>query len=264
MVPQHVVNHGSTKLSVENSGIVLLALIAVAVVLAILWRWVMRAFEAANGADWGNRWLNRLDGLNRILCRRVHHLKHAPLNLPAAGGVLLASNHVSGLDPLLLIAASPRPLRFLIAREEYDRWWLRWLFRRIGCIPVERTRNPRAALVAAREALERGEVVALFPHGRIHLDHHPPTPLKRGIVLLARITGAPILPVRVEGVRGQGRTVPAVFMPSRARVHGFPPLSCDGLSEDECLGKLWDILAAQPRHDNPHRRREDRHPETTD
>ncbi|MBI3779255.1 MAG: 1-acyl-sn-glycerol-3-phosphate acyltransferase [Gammaproteobacteria bacterium] len=238
--------------------------VAVGIVLVLLWRRLMRACEAANGADWGRRWLNRLDGFNRILCRRFHRLNHDVLDFPAAGGVLVASNHVSGLDPLLLIAASPRPLRFLIAREEYDRWWLRWLFRAVGCIPVERARNPRAALVAARAALERGEVVALFPHGRIHLDHHPPTPLKRGIVLLSRLTGAPILPVRVEGVRGQGRTVAAVFMPSRARVRGFPPLPCDGLSEDECLGKLWDVLATHHRHDNPHRRRQDRHPETAD
>jgi len=200
----------------------------------LLWRKLLRACEAANGADWGRSWLNRLDGLNRILCRRFHRLNHDALNLPATGGVLVASNHVSGLDPLLLLAASPRPLRFLIAREEYDRWWLRWLLRAVGCIPVERTRNPRAALYAAREALERGEVVALFPHGRIHLDHHPPTPLKRGIVLLARMTGAPILTVRVEGVRGQGRTVAAVFIPSRARVQGFPPLRCDGQSVEYC------------------------------
>lgn len=247
--------------------VIFLTLAAVAVLLVFSWRRLLRACEAANGADWGRRWLNRLDGLNRILCRRFHRLNHDVLNLPAAGGVLVASNHVSGLDPLLLLAASPRPLRFLIAREQYERWWLRWLFRAVGCIPVERTRNPRAALYAAREALERGEVVALFPHGRIHLDHHPPTPLKRGIVLLARMTGAPILPVRVEGVRGQGRTVAAVFIPSRARVQGFPPLPCDGLSVEDCLEKLWDILAApqvRAGHENPHRPRHSRRRQAPD
>ena len=234
-----------------------IAVLIITIFLFVLWwRRFMRICEAANGADWGRRWLNRLDGLNRILCRRFHRLNHDVLRLPASGGVLVASNHVSGLDPLLLLAASPRPLRFLIAREEYERWWLRWLLRAVGCIPVERTRNPRAALYAAREALERGEAVALFPHGRIHLDHHPPTPLKRGIVLLARMTGAPILPVRVEGVRAQGRTVVAVFVPSRARVQGFAPLRCDDQSVEDCLEKLWEILAApQARagHDNPHR-----------
>ncbi len=95
---------------------------------------------------------------------------------------------------------------------------------------------------------KRGEVVALFPHGRIHLDHHPPTPLKRGIVLLAPLTGAPILPVRVEGVRAQGMTVAAVFVPSRARLQGFAPLQCDGLEDEHCLEELWDRLALSGRN----------------
>ena len=178
------------------------------------WRWALKKCEAANVADWGNRWINRLDGLNRLFCRHFHRLGRQNIPLPAHGGVLVVSNHVSGLDPLLLIAASPRPLRFLIAREEYGRWWLTWLFRASGCIPVERSRNPRAAagprersafgdggrrgrsthsgnggsapaseraspresvagFAAALQRLEAGEVVALFPHGHIHLDHHP-------------------------------------------------------------------------------------------
>ncbi len=239
------------------SVIVFSALIVSTILLVFLWRRLLRACEAANGADWGGRWLNRLDGLNRIFCRRIHHLVYEPLNLPAAGGALVASNHVSGLDPLLLIAASPRPLRFLIAREQYDRWWLRWLFRAVGCIPVERARNPRSALEAARKALKRGEVVALFPHGRIHLDHHEPTPLKRGIALLASLTGAPIHPVRIEGVRAQGMTVSAVFVPSHACLLSFAPLHCAGQEDEHCLEELWDRLAlsaGQPHH-NPHRQR---------
>lgn len=240
------------------TAITITVLAAVIILLAWLWRRLLRIGEAANGADWGNRWLNRLDGLNRIFCRHFHHLVYEPLNLPASGGALVASNHVSGLDPLLLIAASPRPLRFVIAREEYDRWWLRWLFRAVGCIPVERTRNTRSAFEAARKALKRGEVVALFPHGHIHLDHHEPMPLKRGIALLASQTGVAIHPVRIEGVRAQGMTVLAVFVPSRACLLSFAPLHCVGLEDEHCLEELWDRLALTGegrRQDNPHRQR---------
>ena len=240
------------------TAITFMVLAVVTILLAWLWRRLLRVCEVANGADWGNRWLNRLDGLNRIFCRRFHHLVYEPLNLAAGGGALVASNHVSGLDPLLLIAASPRPLRFLIAREQYNRWWLRWLFRAVGCIPIERARNPRSALEAARKALKRGEVVALFPHGRIHLDHHEPAPLKRGIALLASLTGVPIHPVRIEGVRAQGLTVAAVFIPSHACLLSFMPLHCDGQEDEHCLEELWDRLAlsgGERRHDNPHRQR---------
>lgn len=198
--------------------------------------------ERANEADWGGPWLNRLDGLNRIFCRRFHRLPGKSLALPARGAVLVASNHVSGLDPLLLIAASRRPLRFMIAREEYERWWFKWLFRAIGCIPVDRSRDPHKALYAARRALEAGEVVALFPHGKIHLDHLPPIPLRRGVVLLAQMTGAPIVPVRIDGVRGEGHTVPALWMRSRARLDYRGLLRCEGRTPPQCLEQLSEAL----------------------
>lgn len=219
-------------------------LIGVALLWA-LWRWILRRCEAANVADWGNPWLNRLDGLNRIFCRRFHRLEHETIALPATGPALVVANHVSGLDPLLLFAASPRPLRFVIAREQYERWYLKWLFRVIGCIPVERERNPRAALKAAREALAAGEVVALFPQGRIHLDHEPPAPLKRGVVWLAEQSGAPIVPVRLDGVRAQGLIVPAVFVRSRARIRRYAPVQLADRPADQVLQELAELLSGR-------------------
>lgn len=223
----------------------MLIMVSVAVTLWLGWRWAVKKCETANVADWGSRWVNRLDGLNRLFCRHFHRLRHDSLPLPARGAALLVSNHVSGLDPLVLIAASERPLRFLIAREQYDRWWLKWLFRAIGCIPVERSRNPTAAYAAARRALEAGEVVALFPHGRIHLDHYQPTPLKRGVALLARETGAPIVVVRLDGVRGVGRTVSAVFLRSRVRLRHHAPLHHAGQEAEALLEKIGRLLAPQ-------------------
>jgi 1-acyl-sn-glycerol-3-phosphate acyltransferase len=224
----------------------LILLLPVALALWLLRRAIL-ACEAANEADWGGRWLNRLDGLNRIFCHRFHRLSKWRLGLPLNGPMLVASNHVSGLDPLLLIAASQRPLRFIIAREEYERWWLKWLFRAIGCIPIDRERDPRKALYAARRALAAGEVVALFPHGRIHLDREPPAPLRRGIVLLSQMTGAPIIPVRIGGVRGEGFTVAAVFMRSEVRLERRPLLHCTNRATESCLEQLSRALHS-PEH----------------
>jgi 1-acyl-sn-glycerol-3-phosphate acyltransferase len=211
-------------------------------VLGVAAFWFARRFiticERASRADWGGRWLNRLDGLNRLFCRGFHGLPDLMLPLPKSGPALVASNHVSGLDPLLLIAASARPLRFIIAREQYERWWLRWLFRAVGCIPVDRRGDTTAALYAARRALAKGEVVALFPYGRILLDDEPAPPLKGGVVLLSQLTGAPIIPVRIRGVRGQGYTVRAVFMRSRAHIERQPLLTCVGRAPEECLAEL--------------------------
>jgi 1-acyl-sn-glycerol-3-phosphate acyltransferase len=180
--------------------------------------------RAAARVDWGRDWLNTLDGLNRIFCRRFHRLRATHLPLPLHGPALVVANHVSGLDPLLMVAACQRPLRFIIAREQYERVGLRWLLRAIGCIPVDRAASPHRALAAARRALQHGEVVALFPQGRIHLDTEGPVRLKPGILHLAKLSGAPVYPLRIDGVRGVGRTLRAVFLRSRVRLTVFPHL----------------------------------------
>ena len=208
-------------------GSIVLAGLAGLALAMFLWRRFLTALARRNIADWGRPWLNRLDGFNRILCRRFHRLHHPPLELPAQGAVLVVANHVSGLDPLLMIAASPRPLRFIIAREQYDRWFLRWLFRAIGCIPIGRRGGHRDALAAARRALAAGEVVALFPQGGITPDDDAATPLKPGIALLAAETGVPVHVLRLEGIRGRGRTLTAVLLRSRARIHPRGILRCE-------------------------------------
>jgi 1-acyl-sn-glycerol-3-phosphate acyltransferase len=198
--------------------------------------------ESANEVDWGGLWLNRIDGLNRILCRRLHRLRHNEIGLPETGGALLVCNHVSGLDPLLMIAACKRPLRFLIAREEYERFGLHWLLKKVGCIPVDRKGCPEQALREALRVLQQGEVVALFPHGHIHLDSDPPRRLKGGVIWLAQQTGTPIIPMRLTGVRGEGKTVSAVFLPSRACLQGFPALDCAGEDAKACLQQIAEYI----------------------
>ncbi|HEB94445.1 MAG TPA: 1-acyl-sn-glycerol-3-phosphate acyltransferase [Gammaproteobacteria bacterium] len=205
----------------------------------------LRRCEEVSPADWGGSWHNRLAGMTVLFCRHFHRLPPDLLPLPAAGPVVVASNHVSGLDPLLLIAASPRPLRFLIAREEYERFGLTWLFHLAGCIPVDRSGRPERALREALRVLGDGEVIAVFPHGKIHLDADPPRRIKGGAVRLAQRAGCPILPLRVEGVRGEGHTLLAVLLRSRAWIRVFPPLDCQLLSEQDCLSQLTRILQGE-------------------
>ena len=190
---------------------------------AILW-WLLPLFiiwligVLAAGADWGGPHVNWLDGWTRILCRSLHGLGKQQIDLPEKGPAIVVANHISGLDPLLLIAASRRPLRFLIATEEYQRFGMQWLFRAAGCIPVDREGRPEKSLRQALKALQQGEVIALFPHGKIHLDNDPPRKLKAGCVRLAQWSRAPLLPVRIDGVGAAGQVLLAPFWPSRVRL----------------------------------------------
>lgn len=223
---------------------IIIAIVAVIILSGFGFIRLIRACDAANDIDWGGRWINRLDGLNRLFCRHFHRLQYETLKIPDKGGVIMVSNHVSGLDPLLLIAASKRPLRFMIAKSEYDRFGLTWLFRAVGCIPVARDRRVEGAFRSAVRALEAGEVLAMFPHGRIQLDSEPPIKLKAGAVKLAQMAGCPIYPVRIEGVLGKGMVILAPFLPSRARLYSLPPITCDQDETEQCLAKVANSISS--------------------
>jgi len=203
--------------------------------------WVAAKYNKVN---WGSGWFDVIDGLNRFICIYFHRLKPLKINLPEQGGCILVCNHVSGLDPLVLIAAARRPLRFMIAREEYERFGLQWLFRGVGCIPVERKGRPEQALREALRAVQAGEVVALFPHGKMHLDSDPKRKLKKGVAWLAQKADVPVIPFRLTGVRGEGHTILSVFMRSRINIEEFSSIKC---TEDhaDCLNKIATCIEAK-------------------
>jgi len=130
---------------------------------------------------------------------RVQHRQ----NLPELGGALLAPNHVSWIDGLILIAVSPRPIRMIITEDLVTNRWTRGLARIMGAIPIER-RSPTAAFSAietARKALNNGELVCIFPEGGItgsgQLQAFRPSTLE-----IVRGTSAGIVPVYLDELWG--------------------------------------------------------------
>lgn len=87
-------------------------------------------------------------------------------NLPQSGGVLLLGNHISWIDWLVLQAASPRAIKFVMFRPIYNKWYLTWFLRIFRVIPIG-AGSSRESIETIREYLARGEVVALFPEGHI-------------------------------------------------------------------------------------------------
>jgi len=201
------------------------------------------------GADWGGAFLNHLDGWMRLFCARFHRLEHEPLPVPDSGGAIVAANHLSGLDPIVLSAASRRPLRFVIATEQYRKPMLRWFYDLTGCIPVDRTGSPEKAFYAARRALSAGEIIVLFPQGRIRLPADARRPLKRGVIALAAMAEVPVIPARISGIGGMGRLVAAVFIRSHARVHSGAPIVVEGSRDEQALLAIEEFISRGVYHD---------------
>lgn len=105
--------------------------------------------------------------LSFLLTRRYRVDVHGLENLPSQRGVLLLGNHISWIDWAMVQIASPRPVRFVMLKNIYQRWYLRWFFKALGCIPIERSAAADNALSAIAELLNNGEVVCLFPEGAI-------------------------------------------------------------------------------------------------
>jgi 1-acyl-sn-glycerol-3-phosphate acyltransferase len=124
-------------------------------------------------------------------------------NIPLQGPAVLASNHVSPIDPFAIGLAATvrlRAIRYLAAAEFFERpiggFWLR----RIRMIPIRRGRGDRAALDAAVDALRRGELVGIFPEGGIG-DGDVVRKGHSGVARLALGAGVPVIPVGLWGTQ---------------------------------------------------------------
>lgn len=148
----------------------------------------------------------RMDPLYRVswqFCRLVFRLcfrwqvEHVG-RVPAEGGVILAPNHASFLDPPLVGAAVTRPVSYLARKSLFSFPLLGWLLRRYRCIPVDRNATAPAGLRTLLERLQAGEAVLLFPEGTRSPDGSL-RPAQVGLGLLVVRSQAPVVPVRLFG-----------------------------------------------------------------
>ncbi|HEY7438340.1 MAG TPA: lysophospholipid acyltransferase family protein [Acidimicrobiia bacterium] len=125
-------------------------------------------------------------------------------SIPSSGPVILASNHVSYLDPLALGYLGNlrrRRLRFLAKAELFDKAGLGSFLRSARQIPVSRgTSDAASSLDGGLAALQQGECLAVFPEGTISLDLEPMAG-KSGTARLAIMSGAPVVPVGLWGAQ---------------------------------------------------------------
>ncbi|MCX6357575.1 MAG: lysophospholipid acyltransferase family protein [Candidatus Aureabacteria bacterium] len=127
---------------------------------------------------------------------RVTGLEH----LPAEGGYLLFSNHISWFDPILVGSFIPTPMYFMAMEGLFKFPPLRFLMRKVGAFPVSRNLLDRSAIEEAVAILRRGEVVFIFPEGGIRRMHKGEK-VRAGITLIAERAAAPLVPIGIRGCR---------------------------------------------------------------
>jgi acyl-[acyl-carrier-protein]-phospholipid O-acyltransferase/long-chain-fatty-acid--[acyl-carrier-protein] ligase len=125
-----------------------------------------------------------------------------PENIPEQGGAILVPNHISWLDGLLLFATSSRQVRMLIDAVLIDTWRAHGFAKLMGAIPIKPTpKSTRNAIETARQAVQAGELVCIFPEGGISRSGQLGK-FKPGVLEIQRGTGAPIIPVYLDELWG--------------------------------------------------------------
>jgi 1-acyl-sn-glycerol-3-phosphate acyltransferase len=165
----------------------------------------------------------RLRRLVAWACRLLYRVEVVGADaIPREGGCILAANHESSIDPALVAQATERPIRFL-ARAELWQPGLRRVLDALGGIPVRRGRGDLGAIERAAGCVERGEVVAIFPQGTTLRFRN--RRYRRGAARLALATGAPLIPVRLDGTaRAFSLVPPRVGFPKLRVIVGAPLL----------------------------------------
>ena len=146
-----------------------------------------------------------------VLSRCVYRFRvRGDEHIPTAGAAILACNHVSFVDAVLLMAASPRPIYFLMDHRIFRVPVLGWLFRLAKAIPVAPQKDDpatyQAAFERAAQVLKEGDLLAIFPEGGITRDGQLQE-FKGGIMKIierAQADGvqAPVVPMALTNLWG--------------------------------------------------------------
>jgi len=166
-------------------------------------------------------------------------------NVPMWGPLIVASNHLSNLDPPLLTASIPRRLHFLAKRTLFKPGVAQFL-RAYGAYPLDRDGRDVGALAWALRLLQRDGAIALFPEAH----RNPYRGMQRavpGVALLALRSGAPILPVAITGTERLQPLWRIPFPTGRIRVRIGPPFSLP-LVEGRPSREVLQALADQVMH----------------
>jgi len=166
-------------------------------------------------------------GLGRFLRKTVARLLLAIYRtkalglekLPATGGYILAGNHVSYLDPILLWCVAPRETHFMAKSELFDVPVIGWVLMRVWAFPVNRASADRAAIQRATDLLSAGQPVGMFPEGTRRREPGETSAdglgtAHAGVAFIASRAGVPVIPV---GIAGTDRALPA-----GAKIPRFP------------------------------------------
>ncbi len=131
--------------------------------------------------------------------------------LDRQGGFILASSHISHMEPIIASLHTKRQVHWMSRIEFYKHGWVRALLNAVGAFPVNRQKPAPSSLKAGIRHAAAGRVVGICPEGGVFIGPDSVLrggPIKRGALFIAQRTGVPIVPVAMAGTRQLSRVGP--------------------------------------------------------
>lgn len=141
---------------------------------------------------------NFLRPILKVFTKICFRIKYEGIsNIPKKGSIILAGNHTSILDPLILISSTNRNIHFL-AKNELWKGPKRIIFSNLGLIPVNRREKDKESLKKSKDYLKDNKVIGIFPEGTTEKKRDL-LPFKMGAVKMAYDTNTKIVPFAIKG-----------------------------------------------------------------
>ncbi|MBP8717756.1 MAG: lysophospholipid acyltransferase family protein [Candidatus Caldatribacteriota bacterium] len=145
------------------------------------------------------------------------------------GPIIIAANHVSYLDPIIVGISVKRPINFIAKKEVFDVPILGYILRKLGVIPVDKKNTNPTSIKKTITLLKEGHILGIFPEGTRSLDGKL-LKLNSGIIKIALQTNAPIIPIGLNGtfdVYPPHAKIPAFFKRKNIYVNFGKPIYLD-------------------------------------
>jgi len=160
--------------------------------------------------------------------------------MPKEGGVILAPNHVSYLDPPLVGSGISRQVHFMAKQELFDIPVFGFLIRAVGAFPVKRGTADRGALKKALELLNEGRVVCIFPEGARSQDNNLQPP-ELGFAMIALKSRVPVVPTALVGTERSLSPKSPFFRFGRIKIMYGNPMTFEDLYDKSGRESLEEV-----------------------
>ena len=160
-----------------------------------------------------------------LLIHTIHRVKTVDVErIPDEGAAILVCNHVSYVDALVIGAASPRPIRFVMDHRIFKIPLLGWLFRSARAIPIAPAKEDQwlmeKAYIDIAQALAEGDLVCIFPEGKLTTTGEM-NEFRGGIAKILERSKVPVIPMALRGLWGSMLTRDATNMFGRTFSRGI-------------------------------------------